>query len=101
MSELLAWDGPWSPDLIRLMLPVAVEIHAKRDLSFYQGALAAVASIFKKEVGKEYSDSLEDVLQKVREEQLEARGYSRQDIIDMRMEKFAQQLLRLKGMKRR
>ncbi len=75
MSELLAWDGPWSTELVNLMLPVAVEIETKREQAFHRAALAAVTSVFSKgDVGKKYSESLEKVLALVRADQHKSRG---------------------------
>jgi hypothetical protein len=80
MSELLAWDGPWSMDLVNLMLPVAVEIETKREQAFYRAALAAIAAVFSKgDVGKKYSESLERVIALVRADQAAARGEAGMD----------------------
>jgi hypothetical protein len=75
MTELMAWDGPWSPDLINAMLPVAMEVEIRREQAFNRAALAAIASVFSKsEVGREYGQSLEKALEAVRADQLASRG---------------------------
>lgn len=100
MSELLAWDGPWSPDLISLALPVAVEIETKREQAWNRAALAAIAAVFSKgSVGKDYSDSLQKVLDLVRADQLTARG-DHTDRHSIAAQKLVDSFSKLPGMKR-
>lgn len=99
MSELLAWDGPWSPDLIRLMLPVASEILAKREIALHNATLASVASLFSPTIARDYRSDLDAVLKKVREEQMELRGATKQDLIDAMAERLAKAIRSMPGMR--
>ena len=75
MAELMDWDGPWSPDLISAMIPVAIEIETKREQAWNRGAEAAIASVFSKgDVGRKYKESLEKVLALVKADQRAIRG---------------------------
>lgn len=101
MSELLDWDGPWSTDLINAMIPVAVEIETKREQAMYRAALASTASMYRAEVGRDYSNSLLDVLKQVEMDQLRIRGWTKEDISDLLIERFARALLRMPGLKKK
>ena len=74
MESLLDPDGPWSPDLINLMTPVAEEAETKDAARQFNAVLAATSSLFNPEAGKEYRKLIGDAMQGIRNAQLRARG---------------------------
>ncbi len=97
------WDGPWSPDLISLYLPVAVETQLKMEQSFGRALISAVSSFSDAHAWKDYIASLEEALQSVRDDQLSQRGVTAEDrhalAADQLVEAFTK-IAKMKGLKR-
>ena len=74
MEALLDYDGPWSPDLINLMVPVAMEAETQASARQFNAVLSAAGSLFSKESPKVFGRNLEDAMAAVRRRQLEERG---------------------------
>jgi hypothetical protein len=74
MSELLDPDGPWSLELLELMLPMAIYMEAEKAEVMFGASLAAVSSI----AGREGVDAFRTGLASVKEQALnsarEAKG---------------------------
>jgi len=103
MTELLAWDGPWSLDLILSMDPVVNEIAVERERSWFNAAQAAIGSIFgKAEVGTNYLKSLDKTVEAVRNEQRALRGGAAPTKEDRRAsaaQKLVDAVMKAKGIK--
>ncbi|MGH9461998.1 MAG: hypothetical protein ACRD1X_12315 [Vicinamibacteria bacterium] len=61
MGELLAFEGVWSAELIKRMVPVAMTIEADQAEARYLTFRAAVGSIFAPETGKVFTGWLDQV----------------------------------------
>lgn len=100
MTELLAWDGPWTRELIVSMESTAIEIETKREQAQYRAALAAIASVFSKgDVGKKYSDSLERILEAVKSSQRKSDAKA-PDRHSVAAQKLVDSLKNMKGIKK-
>ena len=74
MSEVLDFYGVWSPDLIELMLPVALQIDTERSESNFASTLAAVGSLFDKKAAETFVAGIAKVKNAVKESQMRSRG---------------------------
>lgn len=61
MSEVLDPEGPWSPELLQLMLPVAIHLEAERTETMFGATLAAVSSLGGREGVSAFRDGVETV----------------------------------------
>jgi len=74
MSELLEWDGVWSPALINLMVPVAEEILAERTAQMFNAVAAGSGSLFSEKPGALFREALDQVRKNIKRAQYAARG---------------------------
>lgn len=74
MAELLDPEGVWSEDLVRLMVPVAIEIQAEREESFFRAMGAVVSGLMSKEGPEQFQKAMGRVKDQVRQSQRRARG---------------------------
>lgn len=73
MSEVLAWDGGWTVELLELMMPVAIELEAERMETQYSATAAAVASLFDKKPAQEFHKMIGKVKRGARQAQMRSR----------------------------
>lgn len=69
VSEILDWDNGWDMLTLQTMIPVAVEIEARRAQVHHTATTAAVAAAFDPKAGKAFADATRNVLEGVRREQ--------------------------------
>ena len=74
MSEVMDFYGVWSPDLIELMLPVAIQLEAERNEADFASTIAAVGSVFDKKAADKFLAGIEKVKGAVKESQMRSRG---------------------------
>lgn len=74
MEALMDYDGPWSPDLINLMVPVAMEAETQAAARQFNAVFAAAGSLFGKEPMQAFQRATEDSMAGVRRRQIEERG---------------------------
>lgn len=58
-------DGPWSFQMIDLMLPRAIEIELRQTRLQYNAVSAAVGSLFSKEVARQWQTAMDTAQQRV------------------------------------
>jgi hypothetical protein len=74
MEQLLAWDGPWSPDLINLMAIVAEEAEKDESSRLFRAVQAAAGSLFSEKVGASFVRAMKSGAADIRDAQRRARG---------------------------
>jgi hypothetical protein len=74
MEALLDYDGPWSPDLINLMVPVAEEAEMKASERQCNAVYAAAGSLFSNRPMEEFRRALAQDKAGIRRRQLAERG---------------------------
>jgi hypothetical protein len=70
MESLMDYDGPWSLDLINLMIPMAEQA----ELDEQERMMGAIGSVFGKDGVKEHRKRADKLRASIRARQLEARG---------------------------
>jgi hypothetical protein len=80
MEALMDYDGPWSPDRINLMIPMAEEA----ELEEKERLMDAVATLFGKDGWKAYKGRADKLRAEIHRRQLAARGIvpSKADQVD-------------------
>lgn len=74
MEALLDYDGPWSPDVINLMVPVAEEAEMKASERQCNAVYAAAGSLFSTAPMEEFRRALAQDKAGIRRRQLAERG---------------------------
>lgn len=74
MDEMLDADGVWSEDLIRLMLPVAIEMQLDEAQVMHDAVSAAVSGLFSKEARQAYGEHMKGLRSGIRASHQAARG---------------------------
>lgn len=74
MSELLDPSGPWSSELIALMLPVAITLEAEKAEIAYGTTTAAISTLVGDKGSKAFSEGIESIKAAAMNKAREARG---------------------------
>jgi len=77
-----------------------VEVEVKREQAFGRAVISAVASLQKGDAWRQYADSLKDVLKAVENDQLTARGVTKEDLRAMAADELVSLFSKMQGIKR-